>query len=340
MFTSEIENRRAPGSSLQGANRNPTHKFTDGRKESMGGLSLATELGQLGPARRTSRRWTPAEAAVYCRALARRHYENFTVASLLLPRELVPHFHAVYAYCRWADDLADETGDAERSLELLSWWQGELFRCYEGEAEHPVFVALGQTIRKFEIPPEPFLNLLIAFRGEQRLSRYETHEDVLAYCRNSANPVGHLVLYLGRCHDDVRGRLSDDVCTGLQLINFCQDVKRDWLKGRVYLPTETLARNGCSLTMLDEDKATFELCAALREEVERAERYLASGDELVPMIPRSLRLDVALFAAGGRAIASAIRRADFDVLHARPRISKLTKFKLLANCWRETRRMP
>jgi phytoene/squalene synthetase len=148
------------------------------------------------------------------------------------------------------------------------------------------------------------------------------------------------VLCLGRCHDERRGRLSDDVCTGLQLINFCQDVKRDWLKGRVYLPTETLARHGCQLSMFDEDTATFELRAALREEVERAEQYLASGDQLVPMISRSLRLDVALFAAGGREIAAAIRRAEFDVLRSRPRVSKLAKLKLLAACWRETRRMP
>jgi len=306
----------------------------------MGELSLATELGQLGPARRTSRRWTSADAARYCRDLARRHYENFTVASLLLPRQLVPHFHAVYAYCRWADDLADETAGPEQSLELLDWWQGELLRCYEGETEHPVFVALRETIREFEIPPEPFLDLLVAFRQDQRVTRYETHDDVLAYCRNSANPVGRLVLYLGRCHDERRGRLSDDVCTGLQLINFCQDVKRDWLKGRVYLPTESLARHGCQLSMLEEDTATSELRSALQEEVERAERYLASGEELVPLMPRTLRLDVALFAAGGREIAAAIRRAEFDVLRSRPRVSKFAKFKLLAASWRETRRMP
>ncbi len=306
----------------------------------MGELSLATELGQWGPARRTARRWTPAEAVAYCRDLARRHYENFTVASLLLPRDLVPHFHAVYAYCRWADDLADETGDAERSLELLNWWEAELHRCYAGEAEHPVFIALRETIRKFEIPIEPFRNLLIAFRQDQRKARYASHDEVLDYCRNSANPVGRLVLYLGRCHDDDRGRLADDVCTGLQLINFCQDVKRDWQQGRVYLPADTLARHGCALTMLDEDAATSELRAALEKEVERAEQYLASGDQLVLRMPRDLRLDVALFTAGGRAIAREIRQARFDVLHARPRVSKLAQIKLLAACWWRTRRIP
>jgi squalene synthase HpnC len=306
----------------------------------MGELSLATELGQLGPARRTARRWTLADARRYCRDLARRHYENFTVASLLLPRALVPHFHAVYAYCRWADDLADESSGPEQSLELLDWWQGELLRCYEGEAEHPVFISLRETICEFGIPPELFLDLLTAFRQDQHVVRYETHDEVSAYCRNSANPVGRLVLYLGRCHDERCGRLSDDVCTGLQLINFCQDVKRDWLKGRVYLPTETLARHGCQLSMLDEDTATFELRAALEEEVARAELYLASGDQLTPLMPASLRLDVALFAAGGREIAAAIRRAEFDVLRARPRVTKLAQLKLLAAAWRETRRMP
>ena len=143
--------------------------------------------------------------------MPRRHYENFTVASCLLPRHLLPHFYAIYAYCRWADDLADETGDPQRSLALLDWWQERARRCYQGEAEHPVFVALGATIRQFEIPREPFLRLLAAFRQDQHVTRYQTHQDVLAYCQDSANPVGRLVLYLGRCHDDQRGHLSDSI---------------------------------------------------------------------------------------------------------------------------------
>ncbi len=134
----------------------------------MAQLSVAAELEQLGPQRPAARAATPAEAAQYCRRLAQQHYENFTVASLLLPRELRPHFHAIYAYCRWADDLADETGGGAESLRLLDWWQEQLECCYDGQAEHPVFVALGETIRQFEIPREPFVRLLEAFRQDQR----------------------------------------------------------------------------------------------------------------------------------------------------------------------------
>jgi squalene synthase HpnC len=299
----------------------------------MAQLSLATQLGHLGPTGRTGRRYSAREAADYCRHLAQRHYENFTVASWLLPRRLHPHFYSIYAYCRWADDLADETGDPQQSLELLDWWQDELERCYAGAAEHPVFVALGPTIREFDIPRAPFLQLLAAFRQDQYKTRYATHDEVLAYCRDSANPVGRLVLYLGRCHDDERGELSDSICTGLQLINFCQDVARDWAKGRIYLPTETLQRAGCDETMFARGETNEAFRAALRTEVERAEDYLRRGQPLIEQMPRELRLDVALFAAGGLAIAQAIRAVDFDVWQTRPKLSKLTQLRLLAGCW-------
>ena len=171
-----------------------------------------------------------AEARQYCRKLATSHYENFTVASLLLPRRLLPHFHAVYAYCRWADDLADETGGGQWAVDLLHWWREELLCCYEGKARHPVMVALRETIRRFDIPPEPFLSLLVAFEQDQRVKQYDTFEQLLGYCENSANPVGRIVLYLFESHDDRRGELADHVCTALQLANFWQDVSRDLVK--------------------------------------------------------------------------------------------------------------
>ena len=305
----------------------------------MGQLSVAAEFGKFGPESRAERRLTTDEAAAYCRRLTHRHYENFTVASALLPRRLLPHFHAVYAYCRWADDLADVTGDPRRSLELLDWWQDELERCYAGEAKHPVFVALGPTIREFEIPREPFLDLLSAFRQDQRTTRYATHTEVADYCRRSANPVGRLVLYLGRCHDNERVALSDSICTGLQLINFCQDVARDWQAGRVYLPAETLDRAGYDDAKFARGECNAAFRAALAEEVGRAEHYLHQGGPLVERMPQELRLDVALFAAGGLAVARAIRRANYDVWHARPTLSKYSKLRLLAGCWWRTRRL-
>ncbi len=189
---------------------------------------------------------TRDEARHYCRRFVRAHDENFTVASWLLPRRLLPHFCSIYAYCRFADDLADELGDPQQSLAALDWWESELERCYAGSPHHPVFVALQATIEEFSIPREPFSRLLTAFRQDQRTVRYRTHDDVLGYCRNSADPVGRLILYLGRSHDARRGELSDSICTGLQLINFCQDVARDWRRGRLYLPLETLEQAGCS----------------------------------------------------------------------------------------------
>ena len=139
-----------------------------------------------------------AEARSYCRRFARSHYENFAVASWLLPASLRPHFFHRYAYCRWADDLADETDDPELSLERLNAWESQLHACYAGHAEHPIFVALQETIEAFSIPRQPFLDLLVAFRRDQQPGRYETMDELLNYCRYSANPVGRLVLYLGR----------------------------------------------------------------------------------------------------------------------------------------------
>src|SRR5438270_8116814 len=180
---------------------------------------FARELERLGP----GRSYPPpsvAEAQAYCSRLARGHYENFTVASLLLPRPLHRHFHAVYAYCRWADDLADETGGGPRALDLLRWWRQELLRCYDGEARHPVMVALRPTIEKFRIPPQPFLDLLFAFEQDQLVKRYATYEQLLNYCCYSANPVGRLVLYLCGAFDEERAVPSDRACTGLQLATF------------------------------------------------------------------------------------------------------------------------
>src|SRR3954463_2108082 len=183
------------------------------------------------------------DAYAYCERLARGHYENFSVATWFLPKRLRQHFYNVYAYCRISDDLGDETGDTAISLQLLDQWESELNACYNGSPKHPVFVALAGTVREFNIPKQTFLNLLTAFRQDQRITRYETFEDVLGYCRNSANPVGHLVLYLCGYRDPERQKLSDATCTALQLANFWQDVTIDLKKDRVYLPLALLREN-------------------------------------------------------------------------------------------------
>src|SRR5262245_43172694 len=187
----------------------------------------------------------PLDAAQgYCERLARSHYENFSVATWFLPAKLRQHFYNVYAYCRISDDLGDEVGDAQQSLELLDQWESELDACYAGSPRHPVFVALAETVRRFDIPKHEFSDLLIAFRQDQTVTRFETFDDVLGYCRYSANPVGHLVLYLCGYRDAERQQLSDYTCTALQLANFWQDVAVDFGKGRIYLPLEDLRRYG------------------------------------------------------------------------------------------------
>src|SRR5215831_3510048 len=187
-----------------------------------------------------------SEAQEYCRKLARSHYENFSVATWFLPQHLRQHFCNVYAYCRISDDLGDEVGNPEASLRLLDEWENELIACYAGSPRHPVFVALAETVVKFDIPKKPFADLLTAFRQDQTTTRYATFDDLLGYCLNSANPVGRLVLYVCGYRDPERQELSDFTCTALQLANFWQDVSVDFTKGRLYLPVEDLRSYGVS----------------------------------------------------------------------------------------------
>ena len=273
------------------------------------------------------------ESHRYCRQLAKRHYENFSVATWFLPARLRRHFYSVYAYCRWADDLADETGDAGRSLDLLDWWETQLRDCYRGKALHPVFVSLAETIQEFAIPIDPFVDLLSAFRQDQRVSRYETIDDLLDYCRRSANPVGRLVLYLARCHSADRVRLSDSICTGLQLANFCQDVAGDWDRGRIYLPQADCRRFGYTEAMFARREPNEAFRQLMIAQVDRAESLLRAGLPLIDLMPREFRLDVALFVHGGLAILQAVRRRRFDVWTRRPTVSKMQKLRLFLQCW-------
>ncbi|HJT33826.1 MAG TPA: squalene synthase HpnC [Pirellulales bacterium] len=292
--------------------------------------AFAAELAAFGPEARPSPHPSLAAARDYCRRLARAHDENFAVASWLLPRALRPHFYHVYAYCRWSDDLADETGDPRASLALLDWWQEQLDDCYAGRASHPVFIALGETIREFDIPRQPLADLLSAFRQDQYVARYETFDDLLDYCRRSANPVGRIVLYLGRSHDERRGRLSDSICTGLQLANFWQDVANDWDRGRIYLPLADCRRFGYDEDSFASRRATTAFRKLLAFEVERAERWLRDGLPLADELPRALAGDIWLIAQGGLKILQKIRAVDFDVWTRRPRVSRADQAQLLA----------
>jgi squalene synthase HpnC len=271
-----------------------------------------------------------AEAREYCRRLARSHYENFSVASWFLPERLRQHFFNVYAYCRISDDLGDEVGDTGASLQLLDQWETELNACYDGYPRHPVFVALAETVRKFEIPKREFANLLTAFRQDQSITRYETFDLLLGYCRYSANPVGHLVLYLCGHRDSDRQQLSDYTCTALQLANFWQDVSADFAKGRIYLPLEDLRRFGVSEEVIRDGKNTSAFCEMVEFEVERAREWFAQGLPLIAKVDRALATDIELFSRGGQEVLNAIERQNYAVLGKRPAISKTRKLALVA----------
>jgi squalene synthase HpnC len=305
------------------------------------------------------------EAQRYCSRLAHSHYENFSVVTWFLPKHLHQHFYNVYAYCRISDDLGDEVGNPQQSLALLDAWEAELngtyrslspqglksrlgagshdapeglpFQSADGLAHdqtgprHPVFLALRETIREFDIPRDPFANLLTAFRQDQSRKRYPTFNDLLGYCVNSANPVGHLVLYLCGYRDAERQQLSDYTCTALQLANFWQDVFVDYHdKGRVYLPLESLAEFGVSEQDIAERRATTQFLAMMKFEVARARDWFQKGLPLVNKVDKHLAIDLDLFSRGGLEILSAIEQQGYDVLTRRPAISKPRKLWLVA----------
>jgi len=273
---------------------------------------------------------TQAEAQEYCRRLARSHYENFSVATWFLPERLRQDFFNVYAYCRISDDLGDEVGNARASLSLLDQWEAELDACYGGHPRHPVFVALAETVRKCEIPKQTCVDLLTAFRQDQRVSRYATFTDVLGYCRYSANPVGHLVLYVCGYRDAERQALSDFTCTALQLANFWQDVSPDYANGRIYLPLEDLRRFGVTEDDIAAQRNTAAFCEVMRFEVERARDWFRRGLPLIEKVDRELALDIELFSRGGQEILNAVEAQGYNVLGRRPAISKARKLTLVA----------
>jgi squalene synthase HpnC len=273
---------------------------------------------------------TLEQARAYCRHLATTHYENFHVASWFLPARLRPHFHSIYAYCRIADDLGDEVGNREQSLALLDLWGRELDACYQGQARHPVFVALAETIRACDIPQQPFADLLTAFRQDQNVARYPSMDDVLEYCRYSANPVGRLVLYACGYRAPEMFLLSDFTCTALQLANFWQDISSDYARGRIYLPLDDMQNYGVDEATIARRDPTPAFRDLVRHEVGYARQLFIKGLPLIDMVDRELALDLDLFSQGGLEILHAIEQRQYDVLTMRPVISKSRKLGLVA----------
>lgn len=297
---------------------------------------FAEELAAWGPGPTRETTPTRGEAEAYCRRLARTHYENFPVVSWLLPRKLHQHFFNIYAYCRWADDLGDEVEGRERALELLGWWRNELAACYADRASHPVFVALGPTIREFGIPAEPFADLISAFEQDQSVHEYETFEQLVDYCRRSANPVGRLVLYLCRQATNDNVRWSDSICTGLQLANFWQDVARDLDIGRIYLPQEDCRRFGYSRDDLRGRVTNRAFLDLMHFEVERARQWLSPWrDRSLPELacfPWRVQVDIELFARGGERILDRIAAIGYRVWDQRPVVTRGDVIQLFFAC--------
>lgn len=277
-----------------------------------------------------------ARAYAHCRQVANAHYENFTIGSRLLPRRLRDPLAAIYAALRTADDLADE-GDRppDERLRQLAAWERKLEACAAGRADDPIFVALADTIRRFALPLDPFRALLSAFRQDAEGVAMETDDDLLSYCRRSAAPVGHLVLALFGHRDRERQALADDICIGLQLANFWQDVSRDLRdRGRIYLPQEDMARFGVSEHDLALPSATPAVRELIAFEVGRAREWLDRGAPLARLVPRRVGLDLRMFTAGGRAICDAIARQDHDTLRHRPAPGRLGRARVATSVLR------
>jgi squalene synthase HpnC len=276
-----------------------------------------------------NRAWAREESLAYTHWLATHHYENFHVVSFLLPKRLHQDFYNVYGFCRWADDLGDEIGDTQESLRLLAWWRQELQAMYSGEARHPVFVALKDTAERHQLPMEPFDDLIKAFEQDQTVTRYRNFEELIEYCKYSANPVGRLVLGLCGYRDAARYDLSDATCTALQLANFWQDVIVDLQKDRVYLPLDVLERHGYTEEELFARRFNANFAAAMKEVIGVARDLFLKGLPLADQVDRRLAIDLDLFSRGGLKILEKIEAQGYDVLKARPAISKTERVALL-----------
>ena len=272
----------------------------------------------------------PAAAARYTWQLAHEHYENFTVVSWLVPRSMRQDFCNIYAFCRTADDLGDEVGDRARALECLADFRRQTIDCFAGSTQTAIFTALSATIKRHDLPIKPFLDLISAFEQDQQLTRYPDYPTLLDYCRRSANPVGHLVLYLSGYRDAERQDLADKTCTALQLANFWQDVRRDMLdRDRIYLPADAMVRHGVAEADIRSGRCTAGFREMLREEVVRCRELFHQGEALLDKVASPWREQISLFGQGGMAVLAAIERQNYDTLSSRPVVRRRTKLRLV-----------
>lgn len=273
-----------------------------------------------------ARAWTEADAYAFCARLAKAHYENFPVGSMLVPAGLRPDVHALYAFMRTADDFADERRSPGDEAERLAWmaaWSGWLDDCLDGRARHPIFVALRATLHRRALPPEWLRDLLSAFTQDITQRRYADWEALKDYCRRSANPVGRLVLALFGYRDPERQRRSDAICTALQLANHWQDVAVDLKKDRVYLPQDEMARFRVTETDLRGERGSREFQSLMAFETGRARALFYEGQPLPETVSGRLRFELRATWLGGMRILDKLEAGNFDVFHRRPVVTRL-----------------
>ena len=303
--------------------------------------AVMEDLKRFGPEQ--SEALSEADALAYTRRLASASRENFHVITRLLPARLRDDFANTYAFCRWADDLGDEVGDEQTSLRLLQWWDDQLLDCFAGRARHPVFVALRRTVERHDLPIAPFRDLLSAFRQDQHTRRYDSCLQLLDYCARSANPVGRLVLMICGHREEHLLRLSDATCTGLQFVNFWQDVRRDASdRGRVYVPADVAQRHGLDIDdVIRAVRGSKEAERAIRVPLIETTRELCAwtatffheGRKVLSLVSPDARPAITLFTLGGEAVLNAIRRRGFDIWTNRPTIGRLGKLRILIQAW-------
>lgn len=274
--------------------------------------------------------WTVESAYAYCERFAREHTESYPVASRFVPPDIRPHLLALYAFARAADDFADEPAYAGRRLEALDRWQNELDRCFHGEARHPIFIALADTIEKRNLPLPPFDDLLSAFRMDLEVRRYASFNSLRGYTKLSAEPVGRLLLALFGYQDPNLVGFADEISTALQLANFWQDVAADAARDHIYIPAEDLHFFGVSELELKAFKPTTNIRSLVRFQVARARTHFEKGRPLLRMVGPDLRLELSLIWLLGMALLDKIEDADFDIFSRRPAVRRRDQALVLA----------
>lgn len=281
----------------------------------------------------TAHEWTLDSAYEFCARLARSHYENFPVGSFLIPRPLRKHFYSIYAFARTADDFADEGSSesitARERLAMINEWRRMLREAFAGRATHPVFIALARTQEQFDLPVSLFEDLLSAFSQDVTTGGYETFDDLLDYCRRSANPVGRLILMLFGYREEKFFRWSDDICTALQLTNHWQDVSIDLEKDRLYIPVRDLERFGLSVEDIRRGEATDSFRKLMQVELGRTREMLARGKPLCVAVRGRLAFELRAIWMAGATIAERIEESDCDVFSRRPVITSSDKIRIL-----------